>query len=341
MQRPTAVILIIIDGLSDVAATPLQAAATPTLDRLAAQGRCGLIDPVSPGLACGSDTAHLSIFGYDPTQCYRGRGAFEAMGAGMSIGLRDVAFKCNFARMRDDTRVVVSRCAHSAPSMGRLAHELVLSLQSIRLPAFPDVRVDVAHAGGHRCIVAIRGKHLSDEIGNTDPLVDGHKLQRCAAVNVHDAHAVRTAAVVNELSDVVRDVLRAHPRNTIIGVEHTPVTNVLLLRGASERIDILPFQKLHGVRAFLIAPTKIIAGIGVTADMHLVKVHGATGGYDTDLKAKAHACVDHLMTRQQSEDAYKYSLGVVHVKAVDEAVRYITPTLTCVSFSVACLVMLT
>lgn len=55
----------------------LHAAAPP-----AAAGLTGLMDPVEPGLACGSDTAHLALFGYDPRTYYRGRGAFESMGAG-------------------------------------------------------------------------------------------------------------------------------------------------------------------------------------------------------------------------------------------------------------------
>ncbi len=61
-----------IDGIGDLPLkdlnlkTPLQAAMKPNIDRLAKMGWCGLMDPVEPGLACGSDTAHLSILGYDP-----------------------------------------------------------------------------------------------------------------------------------------------------------------------------------------------------------------------------------------------------------------------------------
>lgn len=58
------------------------------------------MDPVEPGFACGSDTAHLSILGYNPRTYYRGRGAFEAMGAGLNMHIGDVAFKCNFATIQ-------------------------------------------------------------------------------------------------------------------------------------------------------------------------------------------------------------------------------------------------
>lgn len=111
------VVLVIIDGLGDVSVpslgdeTPLQAAATPCLDALAAAGVSGLLDPVSPGVACGSDTAHLSLLGYDPVGAARGRGAFEALGAGLDLRSGDVAFKCNFAVVDDASRVVTSRRA--------------------------------------------------------------------------------------------------------------------------------------------------------------------------------------------------------------------------------------
>ena len=90
--------------------TPLQAAATPWLDAVAAGGLNGLMDPVAPGLACGSDTAHLSLLGYDPQGSARGRGAFEALGAGLDLRPGDVAFKANFATV-DDTRLVTQRRA--------------------------------------------------------------------------------------------------------------------------------------------------------------------------------------------------------------------------------------
>ena len=76
------------------------------------------MDPVEPGLACGSDTAHMSIFGYDPFTLYRliiiinycrGRGAFETIGSGIPMDTNEIAFKCNFAHMDPNTRIVLKR----------------------------------------------------------------------------------------------------------------------------------------------------------------------------------------------------------------------------------------
>ena len=93
------VAFVLIDGLGDVSIprlgykTPLQAANIPNLDAIASAGINGLMDPVEVGLGCGSDTAHLSLMGYDPRVYYRGRGAFESMGAGLAMSPGDIAFK--------------------------------------------------------------------------------------------------------------------------------------------------------------------------------------------------------------------------------------------------------
>lgn len=90
---------MLIDGLGDVSLprfgykTPLQAADVPNLDAIASAGVNGLLDPVEVGLGCGSDTAHLSLLGYNPRVYYRGRGAFESMGAGLAMSPGDIAFK--------------------------------------------------------------------------------------------------------------------------------------------------------------------------------------------------------------------------------------------------------
>lgn len=93
------VAFVLVDGLGDVSIpmfglkTPLQAAKIPNLDAIASAGVNGLMDPVEVGLGCGSDTAHLSLLGYDPRVYYRGRGAFESMGAGLAMSPGDIAFK--------------------------------------------------------------------------------------------------------------------------------------------------------------------------------------------------------------------------------------------------------
>ena len=81
------------------------------MDKIAKSGLTGIHDPVQTNLACGSDTAHMSLFGLDAFNLYDGRGAFETMGAGVNMELNEIAFKCNFATIDDETDVVVKRRA--------------------------------------------------------------------------------------------------------------------------------------------------------------------------------------------------------------------------------------
>ena len=85
-------IFIIADGLggrpTDIDGnTCLEAAGTPYMDALATRGALGLVDPIGPGIRPGSDTAHLSLLGYDPYEVYTGRGVFECLGIGMETSV--------------------------------------------------------------------------------------------------------------------------------------------------------------------------------------------------------------------------------------------------------------
>ena len=85
--------------------TTIEAAMTPSLDRLACDGMCGLMAPIALGIRAGSDTSHLALLGYDPHTCYTGRGPFECAGIGMDVSHGDIAFRCNFSTI--DARGVV------------------------------------------------------------------------------------------------------------------------------------------------------------------------------------------------------------------------------------------
>ncbi|KAI7893047.1 2,3-bisphosphoglycerate-independent phosphoglycerate mutase-domain-containing protein, partial [Mucor mucedo] len=305
-------LMFLIDGLGDVTIphdgkTPLQRANTPWLDTLARTGVNGLLDPVEPGLACGSDTAHLSILGYDPRKYYRGRGAFESMGAGLDMIPGDIAFKSNFAYM-ENGMVVLRKVDRD---FGVFARVLCQALDGVKLPSFPQHEVAVKHAIDHRCGVRVRGPQLTDSITGTDPLKDGKPLVYCEPT-VDDEASKLTSKLTNELSEVFHEILMSHPINQTRIEQDTHPANCVLLRGCGSCIKVPSIEELHGFKSFLIAPTCIIAGIGMTVGMDLIHVEGATGDYQTDFGAKGRACVQHI----QSE---KYTFGFCHLKAVDDA----------------------
>ena len=100
-------LFIVGDGMADRKSemrsyTPLEWANTPNMDYIAMEGINGLLNAIAPGVTPGSAEAHLSMFGYDINKITNGRGFFEALGAGMSPIIGDIAFRCNFATINKD-----------------------------------------------------------------------------------------------------------------------------------------------------------------------------------------------------------------------------------------------
>ncbi|KAF9624778.1 hypothetical protein IFM89_013859 [Coptis chinensis] len=335
-QPKERVAFVLIDGLGDVSLprfgyrTPLQVAKTPNLDAIASAGVNGLMDPVEAGLACGSDTAHLSLLGYDPRVYYRGRGAFESMGAGLAMSPGDIAFKSNFATWDDKTGIVTSRRAdRHFEEEGPI---FCAALDGMKLPSYPGYEVRVRYATEHRCGVVVKGPKLSGNISGTDPLKDNRLLLKVEPLDDTD-EAKHTAAVVNEVSKEISQILVSHPLNAKRAAEGKTIANVVLLRGCGIRIEVPPFEKKHGLWPCMVAPTKIIAGLGLSLGLDILEAPGATGDYRTLLTSKAIAIAKALSAPVQpcplvfvpGEEDHKpgrvdgYDFGFLHIKAIDDA----------------------
>ena len=101
-------IVILCDGMADEpleklgGKTPLEAARTPNMDRLAKCAEIGMVRTVPEGMAPGSDTANLSVIGYDPEKYYSGRSPLEALSIGAEMGEHDVSFRCNLVTLSEE-----------------------------------------------------------------------------------------------------------------------------------------------------------------------------------------------------------------------------------------------
>jgi 2,3-diphosphopglycerate-independent phosphoglycerate mutase len=126
--------------------------------------------------------------------------------------------------------------------------------------------------------------------------------------------AAYSSRVLNAVSDAIHQQLRSHPINLQREAQHQPPANLVLLRGPGERINVESFQKVHGLRPFMIAPTCIIAGLGMSLGIELLTAPGATGDYHTNLLSKAETALAAL-----ADETKQFEFGFVHVKAVDDA----------------------
>jgi 2,3-bisphosphoglycerate-independent phosphoglycerate mutase len=201
------ILYVILDGLGDDplealgGRTPLEAADTPHLDRLAASGRNGFVTTVGEGIAPESDIAVFAILGYDPRDQHTGRGPLEAVGAGFDLADGDLAYRVNFATVeRDgagwlirDRRVGRSLTSEEAKSLAAEVQDKV---------HLPDAEFDFRATVGHRGVLVLRSDQgrLSAEVTNSDPAY-GRQGSLGVAHETFDNHVVHVAALEGHEDD--------------------------------------------------------------------------------------------------------------------------------------------
>src|SRR2546421_9926016 len=151
--------LVVLDGLGDLATmaqnelTPLEAAQTPNLDALVADGVAqGRMIPVAPGITPGSGPGHLGLFGYDPLEFQVGRGVIEALGLGLELRAGDIAARANFCTL-DEKGIVTDRRAGRIETS--VCEELCALLAS-KVKKIGDAQVIIKAGKGHRFVVVFR-----------------------------------------------------------------------------------------------------------------------------------------------------------------------------------------
>lgn len=288
-------LLLIADGLGDRpiaelgGKTPLEATDKPNLDLLAAEGECGIMDPIAPGVRAGSDTSHLAILGFDPYKYYTGRGPFEAAGIGMDVRKGDVAFRCNFTTV-DENLVVIDRRA------GRITEGTDQLAAAVNGMEIEGVQVIVKESVAHRAALVLRGNGLGGDVTDVDPHHESAKVLECKPLHPDDEASAKTARVVNEFVRRSYEILKDHPVNRDRIARGLNAANIILPRGAGVGPHIESFESEHGLRAACVAETGLIDGVARYVGMEVTSVPGATGGPDSNLINMAEAIIERLQT---------------------------------------------
>ena len=302
----TKAILLICDGLGDRpieelgAKTPLEAANCSSFNELARRGAIGLMNTIKVGIRPGSDTAHLSLLGYDPEKFYSGRGPIEAAGTGLVLCDGDLAFRGNLGTVKDDGTIIDRRA-------GRI------SSTEPFISVFTDKTIDgiqfIARAGtAYRVALVMRGEGLSANISDVDPHAPGVPVSEVKPLD-NSPEAAKTAAAINKYLQVTREELLVHPENKKRRAEGKFEGNYLLLRGAGMYSELPAFEQVTGLKAACVAGAGLYKGVARLAGMDIVEVEGATGLPDTNIRAKFTRALELL------EGDYEFIF--VHVKAAD------------------------
>ncbi len=298
------IIVLLGDGMSDELyselgdKSPLQAAITPNMDLMAQHGQVGLAHTVPDGLPPGSDVANLSVFGYNPRNCYTGRSPLEAISMGVELGPDDVAFRMNLVTLRPHGSKIYMEdfsAGHISTEDGR---ELVGTLQK----ELGSAEFEFHSGVGYRHLMVWRG----GKDGMT--AVPPHDITRKAIMEFLPK-GDGADAIINIMNHA-QMVLHDHPLNKKRKEQDLPEANSIWLWGHGKTPKIETYDHKFGLKGSVISAVDLIKGIGVCAGLDIINVAGATGYIDTNYLGKAQAALAAL------ED---HDFVYVHVEAPDEA----------------------
>jgi 2,3-bisphosphoglycerate-independent phosphoglycerate mutase len=255
--------LVVLDGLGDLATkeqgfmTPLEAARTPNLDRLAKIGAQGRMIPVAPGITPGSGPGHLGLFGYDPLEYQVGRGVIEALGLGVELKGGDVAARANFCTVNDKGIVTDRRAGRIETALT----EELCEMLSRKVKKVGDAEVMIKPGKGHRFVVVFRGTGLEGPLTDADPNREGLPIPAVAPTDPNSVKQKKTAEMVAQFYQQAAPVLAGKKP-----------ANGFLMRGIAHQPHLATFQERYGLQAACLAVYPMYKGLAQLVGM--TKIEG-------------------------------------------------------------------
>ena len=300
---PVKLVLLLGDGMADYpieeleGKTPLAAARTPNMDRLAALGCTGTVRTVPEGMSPGSDVANLAVLGYDPFRYYTGRGPLEASSMGVPLEKDDFAFRCNLVTVESGVMVDYS-AGHISTEEGR---EIIGSLSALEGSGrfYPGV--------GYRHLLVMRRGALDvnwDQVACTPPHdISGEEIS---------GHLPEGAgsSILRDLMEASVPVLSKHPVNRVRIARGKRPASMIWPWGQGRAPTLPTFKEKYGLQGAVISAVDLIKGIGRCAGLEVIDVPGATGYIDTNYEGKVEAALAALQ---------RVDFVFLHVEAPDEA----------------------
>jgi 2,3-bisphosphoglycerate-independent phosphoglycerate mutase len=300
-------IIFLGDGMADEpldqleGRTPLQAADIPVIDRIAREGRCGILHTISDtNLPPGSETANLAVMGYDPHQVLQGRGVLEAAAMGVDIEPHQIGMRLNLITLEDG-------CIknHSAGHISNEeAGQILITLQEELMPGHIHLHPGVSYR--HLLV----GDGLDPEIDCAQPHDHPGQPVEPLMIQARTGVAGETAGLLNDLTRRSWELLAGHPVNRKRIAEGKDPANSIWVWSPGRRPRMSTFRERFDISGAVISAVDLIRGIGVYAGLEVIQVEGATGLWETNYEGKADACLDALRS---------HDFVYVHVEGPDEA----------------------
>jgi 2,3-bisphosphoglycerate-independent phosphoglycerate mutase len=323
------ILYVVLDGLGDQPIkelgnkTPLEAATTPHMDKLAQQGITGVMYTVGEDIAPESDIAVISLLGYDAHKYYTGRGPLESFAEGLKVSDGDLALRVNFATVADDGITIKDRRVGrnlSTEEATALAKEINAKV------TLTDATFEFKNTIGHRGVLVIRSARgrLSADISNTDPAYEKQGVFGIAKekfqMRVLEAQALsdtsatsevsQAAKLINEFTKKSHAVLQEAAVNKKRIQEGKVAANVILSRDAGNTLPKFPpINQEYGLRFASFVEMPVERGIALLTGLEIVDVPSKTGHLDVDYGIWAKIALEKI---KEFDGLY------IHIKGPDE-----------------------
>ena len=296
-------IVVLGDGMADEpiealgGKTPLEYADTPAMDRLSKLSEIGLVHTIPEGMKPGSDTANLSVLGYDPERYYSGRSPLEALSIGVPMKDTDVALRCNIVTISEDDVPFEEKTIIDHSSGEISTQDCAVLLEAVKSELQNETYQFYVGTSYRHCLIWNKG----------------------SVIELSQPHDV-LGQVIGQYLPTDENLLRMMKRSYEILVNH-PINierkkqgvnpaNCCWFWGAGTKPMLSSFEEKNGLKGMMVSAVDLLKGIAVGAGMGVAHVEGANGGLHTNYEGKVQAALDAL------KDGYDFAY--IHVEAPDE-----------------------
>ncbi len=299
-------IIFLADGMADLPIkelgnkTPLDYAYTPNMDLIAKNGASGTFLSLPAGFPTSSDVANMSVLGYDLAKCYPGRGSIEAVSQGVKLADDEIAWRCNL--------ITVEEHKIKDYSAGHIKKEISDQIIDDLQKEFGNDKIKFVKGVSYRNLLILKGDEFSPDVEYAKPdSSHGGNIYELGPKPLNDSvKAKYTSDFLTDLIAKAATFCEKHPLNE--GVANP--ANYIWPWSPGYRPNFSKFSdKYNSAKGAIISAVDVILGIGMSADMTICHVEGATGFIDTNYKGKAEAAIEAIKT---------HDFVYLHIEAMDE-----------------------
>ncbi len=297
-------VIVLEDGMADEpiealgGKTPLAAANTPNLDRLSKLSDIGMVHTIPEGMKPGSDTANLSVMGYDPKIYYSGRSPLEALSIGIAMKDTDIAIRCNIVTISEDDVPFEEKTIIDHSSGEISTEECAILLEAVKKELQNDMYQFYVGTSYRHCLIWDKGQVVE--------LTPPHDV----LTQVIGQHLPQDEAL-REMMKKSYDILANHPINIARKEKGLNPANCCWFWGAGTKPMLSSFYEKTGKKGIMISAVDLLKGIAVGAGLDNAEVEGADAGLHTNYTGKKDAAVKALV-----QDGYDFAY--IHIEAPDE-----------------------